>query len=170
MGHKYSINIIWSEEDECFVATIPEFPNLSAFGETVEEALADANVVIGMALESLVRDNIDPPVPITHHPQQQAFSGQIRLRMPKSLHADLAKVAEEEGVSLNTHLISQLSKANTASILNAEVIELFNRISTEQNQQFKILHRKIGAQSQLDPQAEWEEWGTNQKSNVVTLQ
>ena len=50
---KYSINLNWSEEDKNYVATVFEFPGLSAFGETPEDLqeqlimmLADVNVAI----------------------------------------------------------------------------------------------------------------------------
>ncbi len=37
-----------------------------------------------------------------------SFSGQTRLRLPKSLHATLSFLAEKEGVSLNTYLVHLL--------------------------------------------------------------
>ncbi len=39
---KYSMNLIWSNEDDCYVALVPEFPGLSAFGDTPEEAVSEA--------------------------------------------------------------------------------------------------------------------------------
>ena len=36
MINHYSIIIRWSSEDEGFVARVPEFPNLYAFGESQE--------------------------------------------------------------------------------------------------------------------------------------
>ena len=59
----YGVNIFWSEEDDCYVATFPDFPNLSAFGDTWEEAAADARIVLGMALEYLSERGIAPPRP-----------------------------------------------------------------------------------------------------------
>jgi predicted HicB family RNase H-like nuclease len=41
------------------------------------------------------------------------FSGQLRLRMPRSLHAELSQAAENDGVSLNTYLISLLVMEHT---------------------------------------------------------
>lgn len=38
------------------------------------------------------------------------FSGQLRLRMPSSLHRELSEKAEQEGVSLNSYLVYLLSK------------------------------------------------------------
>jgi antitoxin HicB len=37
---KYSVLVRWSDEDECYVATVPEFGGwFCAFGETREEAV-----------------------------------------------------------------------------------------------------------------------------------
>jgi predicted RNase H-like HicB family nuclease len=36
---KYSINLTWSNENNCYVAPVSEFPGLSAFGDTPEEAV-----------------------------------------------------------------------------------------------------------------------------------
>ncbi len=44
--YKYSINVVWSDEDECYIATIPEFKGLSAFGDTQEEAIQEAFVAL----------------------------------------------------------------------------------------------------------------------------
>ncbi len=37
----YHINVFYSEEDQCYVADIPDLQYCSAFGETPEEALAE---------------------------------------------------------------------------------------------------------------------------------
>jgi predicted RNase H-like HicB family nuclease len=39
--HRYHINIFWSEEDDCYVADIPDLSFCSAFGDTPEEALTE---------------------------------------------------------------------------------------------------------------------------------
>lgn len=38
----YHINIFYSEEDEGYIADIPDLVHCSAFGETPEEALSEA--------------------------------------------------------------------------------------------------------------------------------
>jgi len=40
----YHINIFYSEEDESYIADIPDLVSCSAFGETAEEALAEVLV------------------------------------------------------------------------------------------------------------------------------
>jgi predicted RNase H-like HicB family nuclease len=43
---KYQIIIYWSEEDQAYVADVPELPGCMADGGTYQEALANAEVVI----------------------------------------------------------------------------------------------------------------------------
>jgi RNA polymerase sigma-B factor len=44
-------------------------------------------------------------------PQQSTHSGRLLVRMPQSLHAELARVAEHEGVSLNTLITGTLASS-----------------------------------------------------------
>jgi len=37
----YHINIFWSDEDDCYVADLPDLSFCSAFGDTPGEALAE---------------------------------------------------------------------------------------------------------------------------------
>lgn len=103
---KYSISMKWSDEDEGFIAVVNELSGLSAFGETQEEAVAELKVAAEAYLEVLRDSGGVIPAPEKLVP----FSGQLRVRMPKSLHARLVAEAENEGVSLNTYIVSLLSK------------------------------------------------------------
>ncbi len=49
---KYEIIIYWSKDDEAFVAEVPELPGCMADGETYQEALANAEVIIAEWLET----------------------------------------------------------------------------------------------------------------------
>ena len=40
--HKYEIILYWSDEDQVFVAEVPELPGCMAHGDTQEAALANA--------------------------------------------------------------------------------------------------------------------------------
>jgi len=48
---KYTIGIFFSEEDEGYIAVVPELPGCSAFGETEEEALQEIKVALQLRLE-----------------------------------------------------------------------------------------------------------------------
>jgi predicted RNase H-like HicB family nuclease len=40
--NRYEISIFWSNDDDCFVAEVPELPGCMAHGTTHEEALKNA--------------------------------------------------------------------------------------------------------------------------------
>lgn len=46
MMPKYEVIIYWSEEDEAFIAEVPELPGCAANGPTYKEALANVEIVI----------------------------------------------------------------------------------------------------------------------------
>ena len=43
---KYEVIIYWSDEDDAYVAEVPELPGCMADGSSYQEALANAEVVI----------------------------------------------------------------------------------------------------------------------------
>ena len=61
MSSKYEIIIYWSADDKAFIAEVPELPGCMADGKTYQEALANAEVVIGEWLET-ARD-LGRPIP-----------------------------------------------------------------------------------------------------------
>lgn len=102
----YSIRIVWSDEDGGYIATSPEFENLSAFGTSAEEAIAELQAVIDIAIETYTDSGWALPTPM----RIRHYSGQLRVRLPKSLHARLVDEAERDGVSLNTLIVTFLSE------------------------------------------------------------
>lgn len=103
--HNYGFKIFWSETDKAFIATCPEFSGLSAFGDTADEALREAQVALELFVEEMQESGEPLPVPQPAH----TYSGQFRARLPRSLHRQLAERAEEEGVSLNTLVVSYVA-------------------------------------------------------------
>jgi predicted RNase H-like HicB family nuclease len=104
---KYGFKVFWSDEDQAYIATCPDFPGVSAFGNTTEQALAEAEVALRLAVETYQEEGWPLPEPQLQPP----YSGQFRVRLPKSLHAQLAEQANVEGVSLNTVVVTYLSEA-----------------------------------------------------------
>jgi predicted RNase H-like HicB family nuclease len=49
---KYEIILYWSDEDEAFIAEVPELPGCMADGETYFEALKNAEIIIQEWLET----------------------------------------------------------------------------------------------------------------------
>jgi predicted RNase H-like HicB family nuclease len=50
--HKYEIIIYWSDEDQVFVADVPELPGCTAHGDTQEAALANVKDAIQLWIET----------------------------------------------------------------------------------------------------------------------
>ena len=103
---KYSMQLFWSDEDGEYVALVPEFPYVSALAETPQEAAREAVIAAEAVVEGLVEDGLQPPQPQT----LSSYSGQIRVRMPRTLHQRLAGRARIEGVSLNTLIVTFLAE------------------------------------------------------------
>ena len=49
---RYEVVIYWSDEDEAFIAEVPELPGCAADGATYQEAVSNAEVVIQEWIES----------------------------------------------------------------------------------------------------------------------
>lgn len=49
---KYEVIIYWSEEDQSFIAEVPELPGCAADGSTYQEALSNVEVVIREWIET----------------------------------------------------------------------------------------------------------------------
>ena len=61
---KYSITIQWSEEDQCYVVSLPECGEYChTHGDTYEEALKNAQEVLELLIESALNNNEDLPKP-----------------------------------------------------------------------------------------------------------
>jgi predicted RNase H-like HicB family nuclease len=58
---KYEIILYWSEEDQTFIAEVPELPGCAADGPTYNKAVANAEVVIREWIETA--KEIGRPVP-----------------------------------------------------------------------------------------------------------
>ena len=103
----YGARVRWSDSDGGYVATCPEFPGLSGVAESADDALTELREALEMAVAALEEDGEPLPAPRT----VAGYSGQFRLRVPRSLHADLARQAEDEEMSLNSYCLSLLAAA-----------------------------------------------------------
>ncbi|MFO7682677.1 MAG: type II toxin-antitoxin system HicB family antitoxin [Chloroflexota bacterium] len=50
--YKYEVIIYWSDEDESFIAEVPELPGCATDGVTYEEVLSNLEIVIGEWIET----------------------------------------------------------------------------------------------------------------------
>ena len=89
--------VIEADPDGGFVGHITDLPGCITQAETRQELLdmlADAKAAW---LEAALEEHITIPEPA----HKEDYSGRFNLRLPKSLHKELAMTAKAEGVSLN---------------------------------------------------------------------
>lgn len=96
MSLPYDIKITRSPEGS-YVATIPDLPGCITQGETRLEVLEMIEDAQRCWLTAELEDEEEIPEP----PDPYKFDGQLRLRVPRSLHKKLAKCAAREGVNIN---------------------------------------------------------------------
>lgn len=68
MNSHYTVVIQWSQEDQCFVVSLPEFTNVMqpcAHGSTYEEAARNAQEVLELLIESAPENGELLPEPKT---------------------------------------------------------------------------------------------------------
>jgi predicted RNase H-like HicB family nuclease len=58
---RYEVIIYWSDEDQAFIAEVPELPGCAADGPTYQEALASVEVVMREWIETA--EELGRPVP-----------------------------------------------------------------------------------------------------------
>lgn len=121
---KHSVLVQWSEEDNAYIATVPELPGLSAFGSSQEEAARELSIAKKAYLEVMEEDGEEIPEPDVLKP----FSGQTRLRLPKSLHQSLANEAKREGISLNTYIVHLLSRRDILAQIEKRITKLEDNV------------------------------------------
>ena len=61
MKIKYELIIYWSEIDQAFIVEIPELPGCAADGETYQEAVQNAEIVIREWIETA--QELERPIP-----------------------------------------------------------------------------------------------------------
>ena len=50
--NKYEVIIYWSDEDQAFIAEVPELPGCAADGATYHEAIANVEVIVQEWIET----------------------------------------------------------------------------------------------------------------------
>jgi predicted RNase H-like HicB family nuclease len=51
-SHRYEVIIYWSDEDQAFIAEVPELPGCAADGKTHRDALTKVDLVIAEWIET----------------------------------------------------------------------------------------------------------------------
>ena len=106
LAMSFRMEIIEDKEEGGFVASYPELPGCITCGETAETALSTALDAKKAWLEAALEEKIE-----IHEPNTlEEYSGQFKLRIPRSLHRSLAEHSKKEGISMNQYCVYLLSR------------------------------------------------------------
>ncbi|MDR3216313.1 MAG: type II toxin-antitoxin system HicB family antitoxin [Clostridiaceae bacterium] len=96
--YKIVLYPVETEEGIEWIARIPDVNNVGGSGATVEEAVKDVQNNLAFEIELLRQEGKEPPQKYS----APNYSGKISLRLPKSIHRQVAELSEQEGVSINS--------------------------------------------------------------------
>jgi antitoxin HicB len=122
LAQKYPVTLY--PDSEGYVVEIKDLPGCITQADTVEEAFAEIEDARVLWIESAYEHDDPIPPPST----EVQYSGKTLLRMPRSLHQRLAEAADQEGVSLNQYLVSQLSEATSAKTSERALSQMQGKI------------------------------------------
>jgi predicted HicB family RNase H-like nuclease len=104
--------------EECYEARVVEFPDVREYADSYAEAYDLAIDAIEILAEHLAERGVPVPPPQV---EEREFSGRVTLRLPKTLHRQLAECSGREGVSFNQHVVNMLCYAQGKADSVAEV-------------------------------------------------
>ncbi|MGI8608959.1 MAG: toxin-antitoxin system HicB family antitoxin [Candidatus Dormibacteria bacterium] len=106
----YEVVLVRDQDDQGsvgWVAEVEELPGCLSQGATPEDAVSHLRDAMVGWLSIALEDGREIPLPRAQAPH----SGRFLVRLPQSLHADLTRTAEREGVSLNQLVTNLLASA-----------------------------------------------------------
>ncbi|WP_303059936.1 type II toxin-antitoxin system HicB family antitoxin [Veillonella magna] len=106
MAMPYRMEIVEDRDEGGFVISYPDLPGCITCGETIELAVANAVDAKKAWFEAALEDGIE----IREPDSLEKYSGQFKLRIPRSLHRRLAEHSQKEGISMNQYCVYLLSR------------------------------------------------------------
>ena len=107
----YRMEIVSDPDEGGYVISFPDLRGCMSSGATIESAVANVTDAKREWLVAAMEDGYPIPEPDS----AQNYSGQFKLRIPKSLHRQLAERSREEGISMNQYCLYLLSMNNSPS-------------------------------------------------------
>ncbi|MBR1635219.1 MAG: toxin-antitoxin system HicB family antitoxin [Lachnospiraceae bacterium] len=98
----YRMEIIPDNEEGGFTAKFPDLPGCLTCADTIEDLISNAVDAKKAWLKAAIEDNFLIAEPSSED-ESVEYSGQFKLRMPKSLHRSLSLNAKREGISMNQY-------------------------------------------------------------------
>ena len=113
MAMPYRMEIIPDVEEGGYTAWYPDLPGCLTCAETMDGIIANAQDAKRAWLEAAIADGIEIAEP-GRETVPADYSGQFKLRLPRSLHRALSLHAKQEGISMNQYCLYLLTKNDAA--------------------------------------------------------
>ena len=114
----YKLEIVPDKDEGGYAARYPELPGCITVGDTLESVVKNAGDAKTEWIAAALEAGITIPEPTSY----DDYSGQFKLRLPKSLHKLLADQSKEEGVSMNQYCVYLLSMNNSSNLYKHRTI------------------------------------------------
>lgn len=106
MKLNYKIQIVEDKEEGGYVFSCPELDGCITCAKTIEDGIKMIEDAKKSYFAACIEDGITIPEPM----DIDEYSGQFKLRIPKSLHKELSERSKEEGISMNQYCVYLLSR------------------------------------------------------------
>ncbi|MDD3851900.1 MAG: toxin-antitoxin system HicB family antitoxin [Bacillota bacterium] len=117
MGLNYKIEIVKDEIEGGYVFSVPELKGCITCAESLEKGIEMLEDAKKQWFIAALESGYEIPEPDA----LENYSGQFKLRLPKSLHKELAEKSKQEGISMNQYCLYLLSKGKGAAIEGTKV-------------------------------------------------
>ena len=111
----YRMEIIPDIEEGGYTACYPDLPGCLSCSETLDGIIKNALDAKRAWIEAALKEGLDIAEPADEK-DVSLYSGQFKLRMPRSLHRSLAMHAKIEGISMNQYCNYLLARNDAAYI------------------------------------------------------
>jgi antitoxin HicB len=106
LGLDYRIEVVKDEAENGYVLSIPDLKGCVTCADDLDSGMA----LLADAKEQWIQAAIDCGYEIPEPNTANSYSGQFKLRLPKSLHKELAEESKREGISMNQYCVYLLSR------------------------------------------------------------
>jgi len=106
MGLNYKVEIVRDENEDGYVLLVPDLKGCLTCTNNLEKGMELIEDAKKQWLVAALESGYEIPEPNV----LDGYSGQFKLRLPKSLHKELAEKSKQEGISMNQYCLYLLSK------------------------------------------------------------
>ena len=111
MNLNYKIEVVEDKEEGGYALSCPELKGCFTCADTIQEGFEMLEDAKKCWFTACLEDGVLIPEPNS----MNEYSGQFKLRIPKSLHKTLAERSKQEGISMNQYCLYLLSSGTTSA-------------------------------------------------------